>query len=709
MGREVLRCGIFGLVVFISIPCAGTESVKSAARLSSIPTIDGVLDDPVWAEATLFDSFVQVAPAAGAAPSRRTEVRLGHDGRTLYIAVRAHRSATGMVIAQQMKRDVDALLADDHVALVFDPDGRARNGFLFVVNANGAQRDSLIYDGGQERVDWNAIWDSAARLNAEDWTAELAIPLTALGANGTRVWGFNAERWLAGSNERLRLSGAVASKDIVSLADAARVNGIVADAAGLGLRVKPSLRLARFSADDEREQSLEPGVEIFHQTANGVRTIGAFNIDFGEAEADERIVNLTRFPLFQPEQREFFLQDAGRFSFGGLVDPPGPLPFFSRRVGLDTEGRAADLDAGIKVAGSARELDFGAFGARVARGDLASAPEVGALRVSGGLSDRSRLGMIATHGNPQGTAGSHLWGADFQYRDTQLPGGRTLDAFLWGQESTNAGLGTGRAVGGSINYPNLGFTGNAALQRIDMNFDPALGYQAEAGVTRSQGEVGWWTRTARGGDIIPSLDWDSRRTLDGAERSVLLNPEVYFANAAGDWLLCELYFERDRLASPFELLPSIVIPAGDYRWQYGKLEAETSPARPVAATATVRAGRFYDGRRDDQALELAWSLNHRWALRGAFERNDIDLPVGQFTVRTAMLRLDHAPSTRVAESLLLQWDNVSRELGASARLRWTPRPGRDVFLSINRLSNTSDRDAPVETSATVKLVWNWGR
>lgn len=314
---------------------------------------------------------------------------------------------------------------------------------------------------------------------------------------------------------------------------------------------------------------------------------------------------------------------------------------------------------------------------------------------------------IATQGNPQGTAGSRLWGADYQYRNTRLEGGRTLDAFAWVQESVNAGLGSGRAVGGSINYPNLGLYGSAAIQRIDGNFLPALGFLAESGVTRSEGEIGWWSRTAKGGDLLPQLDWNVRRTQDGRERSITLNPEIYMANAAGDYVFSEIFVERDRLAAPFELVPGLLIPSGDYRWHYFFVEAGMAPSRPVAVTASARVGGFYDGHRNSQVLKVTWSPNRHWGMRGMVERNGIDLPGGRFTVRTASLRLDHAASTHLTKSLLLQWDNVSHELGASARLRWTLAPGREVFFSLNRLSMTSNSLEPAQTSATLKLVWNW--
>ena len=689
-----------------ALPCAGqpVSAPASIPRLSAAPLVDGISDDAVWSEARLFDAFVQVTPTAGAAPTRRTELRLGHDGRHLFVALRAFEPRPEAIVAQQMRRDVEALFSDDHLLLVFDVEGRERNGFTLLVNANGTQLDGLIYDGGLMRRDWDALWHSEARIDGEGWSAELAIPLSALGVRGNAggdaapPWRFNAQRRIAADSERLRLFNANADKEVFSLGDAAPLTGARSDVDSLGLRLKPSLRLTRRSTFEDPGTRLEPGLELFHQSDAGLRTTLALNTDFGEAEADERIVNLTRFPLFVQEKREFFLQDAGRFSFGGLVE--SPLPYFSRRIGIDAAGRQHDLDAGLKLAGTLGGIEFGAFGARVGTGGAAGVPatstaldhaQMGVLRAAGGIGSHGRLGVIATTGNPQGTAGSQLWGVDYQHRDTQLFGSRTVDAHLWAQQSENAGLGRGRALGASVDYSNEGPTGRASLQRIDAAFLPALGFLEEAGVTRSEGSLGWWHVTDSGGSLIPGIDWASRRTLDGRESSLTLNPEIEFENAAGDLVLPEIFFETDRVANGYELLPGVSVAPGSYRWHYLYLWAETSASRPLSLSTELRSGAFYDGRRHDQMLALTWSPNRHWTLRGSFGRNDVSLQSGRFIVRTASLRFDHVPSNRLSGSLLAQWDNVSRELGLVARVRWAWATGRELLLSIDHLRTSASR------------------
>lgn len=388
---------------------AASWPASAAMRLPAVP------DD-----ARVLDAFVQSAPTLGAAPTRRTELRLWHDARTLFIAVRAHDEEPARIVARQLRRDVEAMLSEDQVTVVIDAEGAGRNGYLFAVNAHGTQYDALVYDGGRMRYDWDASWASEARIEPGGWSTTLAIPLSIFAQGTSLQWRINAERWMPRGSERVRLAGPQPDRYIYSLGEAVDVPAIRPERKDWGLRVKPSLRLASESSaasgSGHARQRVEPGLELFHESSGGLRTAAALNIDFGDAEADERTVNLTRFELFRPEKREFFLRDAGRFSFGGLVDT-AVIPYYSRRIGLDADGRARGLDAGLKFTGSMAGVDFGAFAARVAGGPTAPgepdapAADVAVLRVARPLDARQRMGLLATRGNPRGTSGSSLWGS----------------------------------------------------------------------------------------------------------------------------------------------------------------------------------------------------------------------------------------------------------------------------------------------------------
>jgi hypothetical protein len=260
-----------------------------------------------------------------------------------------------------------------------------------------------------------------------------------------------------------------------------------------------------------------------------------------------------------------------------------------------------------------------------------------------------------------------------------------------------------------MSYPNIGLTGEASVQRIDSRFSPALGYLAEAGVERGEGSFGWWHRTDAGEDIIPAVDWSMRRTLDGAEHSSLWNPEVAFTNAAGDLAMLEVVFEEDELANGYAPLPHLWLAPGSYRWDYLYGLLETSASRPLSGWAEVRSGGYYDGHRDDAGIGLNWKPGPQWGWEATLTRSAIELDTGSFTVRTATLELDYTPSIRLLQSLLLQWDNVSEALGASARVRWFMTPGSELIFAYDRVGYTGNQRElePQATRVTLKWLWNF--
>lgn len=673
------------------------------------PRVDGLVDDAAWAGARLDRDFVQSAPTPGAPASMRTELRWLQDARRLYIAVRAHDPAPHRVAARSLRRDAESIDGDDHVSVVIDPRGSGVNGFFFRVNAAGARRDGLIFDGGTAQAEWDAVWDAAGRIDAEGWSVEMAIPLAALaGAADGRDWRVNVQRYVAATGERMNLHGAQTGRAIETLADAGPLPGVLADATGWGLRLRPALRWTVVQREGTAaRQRLEPSLDAFWQAAPGITATATLNTDFADADLDERTLNLSRFELFRPEKRSFFTQDAGRFAFGGLAtDEPELLPFFSRRVGL---GQV--LDAGVKVSGSAGPVEFGALAVQVERGGRERAPRVGVVRlaseVARALGGSHRVGLIATQGHPQGRRGSSLEGLDYQFRHTAWQGDGTLDAHAWALQSRNDGLGSGRAQGGSIRLPNFGPWAELTWRRVDAAFLPALGFVQEAGIDKADLGVGWKTRLAGGSALLPRLFTGTRRRLDGSERSGYLGPNLEWTSAQGDLLGVEAFAERDRLSGGFELLPGVTVPAGEHRWNTAAVYAETSNSRALSGELALVAGGYYDGRLQEQKLSFAWRPSRHWTLGAAGSRQDVRLASGRFIARSTSLRLEHAASTRSHQSLVVQHDNVSGLSTLGLRARWEMAPGREWLAAVDRVRPVAAGE--LQTQATLKLQWHWER
>lgn len=668
------------------------------------PVVDGNHDDPVWQRVHPLGELRQVTPVAGAALTAVTELRMVQDGATLYVAVTAHELPGYQRVARQTRRD-SLLDGDDHITLVLDPAHGGRNGYLFRINANGAQFDALIFDSAELREDWDAIWDVRVQSGDFGWYAEFAIPLNALTANSGGRWGLNVERYLAVTGERQRWRGAQPDREVTALRIAGAVDGMPTQAAGRGLRIKPSLRLNQNDRSGEREAMLEPGLDLFWRMRPDTTATLTLNSDFAEAEADDRQVNLTRYPLLLPEKREFFLQDAGVFSFGGLVD--NVLPFFSRRVGLAPDGTPLALDAGLKLSHESHAVDAGLLVTRVEEGPTTDAVDIGVGRVALRTGDYTRLGVIGTMGDPTGISGSSLWGVDWQYRNPQFLTDRNLSIDLWTQTSHTAAAGSASAQGGVVDLYNIGWLGNLGLQRIDLAFDPALGFITETGVEVAFGTVGYWWHTDMGGEIVPAMDWEWRGGMEDARAYRQLNPEIELQNARGDYVMPELFFERETLIEAFEIVPGLVIPAGDYRYDSAIIYAGMGAHRPLSGEASLRWGEFYDGRREDYTLSSALRPASTWGITLRGQQTDLHLAAGDARIHLVALGFDLTPTPRIATSVLAQWDSISDEIGLSLRLRWTLAPGQDIYVSINRLLRNDSGFTTTARDDGIKVAWNW--
>jgi Domain of unknown function (DUF5916) len=669
------------------------------------PLSAGVNDDP-WRDALTLASFKQAVPTPGAAPTQRTVVKLMYDGQTLFGAVKAYDSNPGRITARSLKRDAESIDADDHITLVFDPRGTAANGFVFRFNALGARRDGLVFDGNQGRPEWDATWQVRAQIDDDGWSATFAIPLAvmAVPADG-RAWRFNIERFVAATGERMRLFNAVADREVISLPDAEPLQGMDPTNQGWGLRLRPALRwTSEQQGTGARRTSLKPSLDVVYALTHGVSLSATFNTDFSEADADARQVSLSRFELFRPEKRAFFTQDAGRFAFGGLdIDEPNLLPFFSRRVGL-----GSSLDAGLKVSGSAGPMEFGALAVQVRPQDGSMTPRLSVVRAAGAVADGHRLGVVATSGNPEGTRGSALVGVDYQARGDTPWGDGAWAGNAWWMQSRNADRGQGAAQGVSLKALNDGPWVQVVLQSLGERFNPALGFVREAGVVRTDDELGWRHRFANGATVLPRVFTGGRRRLDGLERSHYVGPNIEF-EAQGDVVGASYFAEREVVSAPFTVLPGVAVPAGDARTTLVEAYARGSESRALSGDVYVRSGSYYGaGRLQVQNGGLMWRPSPHWVLAVRGSRQDVRLLGQRFVARTAQASLEWVPSAESRHALVWARDNVSGATSVGMRSLMALGSGRELLTSVDRVRVPGD-PGKAASLASVKLLWPWER
>ncbi|HMC83635.1 MAG TPA: DUF5916 domain-containing protein, partial [Candidatus Polarisedimenticolia bacterium] len=397
--------------------------------------LDGILDETSWVDAGLISDLVQQSPRPGEPTPYRTEVRLLTDEDHLYLGITCTDPEPERIAIHTMQRDGD-FSGDDSLAFVIDPFGDRKNGYLFRINAVAARQDGLISGSLEPSLDWDGIWDARVARTASGWTAEIALPSRTLRFNPRlSAWGFNVERFVARDRTTLRWSGTTLDSSLADLRRAGSLEGLGELKQGLGLSVAP-YGLARSSRDFELDRSSlvgQAGMDVTYNLTPGLAAVLTVNPDFAETEVDTRQINLTRFPLFFPEKRPFFLEGSELFEFGLDLETDF-IPFFSRRVGLFEEN-LVPIDAGVKFLGRAGRWSVAALDA-VTR-DVPSSPGTNlfAGRVTFDVDEHLRLGAIATDGDPDGVHENSLGGLDAVWKTSTLFGDKNFAAGGWGARS----------------------------------------------------------------------------------------------------------------------------------------------------------------------------------------------------------------------------------------------------------------------------------
>jgi hypothetical protein len=661
----------------------GREPIR-IVRTPSPPTIDGRLDDAVWQDAAIIEDFSQVEPVEGGPPSERTQVRLLYDADALYIGIRCFDSEPSKIIGKQMARD-GGLGSDDVVSLAIDTFHDHRNGYAFETGPAGARRDGSIEQGGRVRWEWDGIWFVKTSRDDLGWVVEMLIPAKTLAFDAdSDTWGFNIARTIRRKQEVVRWAGARQNLSVRNIAEAGNLTGIEGLRQGLGLTFKPFLATDIDLSDGSSQW--KPGFDTFYRISPSVTAALTVNTDFAEAEADQRVVNLTRFPLFFPEKRDFFLQDSGIFSFGGLGW--SPLPFHSRTIGI-VDGETKDILAGLKLTGREGASSFGVLNVQMAEDDELGNKNLTVARGAYNVLEESTIGAIFTYGDPDAPSNDNaLGGVDANFRTSRYKGDKVVEAHAWamGTESANEEVDPDAAFGVSASYPNEPISAWASAEQIGQDLDPGLGFVSRTGVRNYNGGAGYnWSPEGYIRDVGLSVGGGLTTDLDGqpldAGGSV---PSFFISNEHGDAMSAALQPQWENLEEPFEIQPGIIVPADEYSTGELDLSAWTSDARPLSVGLGYQPGTFYTGTRQDYFGGLTWRPSPMFRGMLEYEINDVDLEEGSFDVHIVRVRADFYFSPAVSWSNLVQWDNISHEVGVNSRFRWELEPGRDLFVVLNQ-------------------------
>jgi len=639
----------------------------------------------------------------GAPASERTVVHVLRDAGALYVGVRLYDREPSRLRATQLRRDADLWDNDDMVTLLIDGLRDRRSGFLFGTNPNGAMWDAEITLQDEMNENWNGIWEVAVSRDSAGWTAEFRIPLRTLRfrAGTTAAFGFNVQRSIRRKNEEDLWRGFGRTQGFFR-------QQYEGEIAGLGSLERPRdvdfrpYALGRAVADDhdlagnavggggvDGKVGLDTKVAVT-PTLTADLTI---NTDFAQVEADQQVINLTRFPLFFPEKREFFLESSGIFSFG--FNEISQL-FYSRRIGLaqDSAGNTAAVPilAGGRVYGKAGPWTIGLLDARTGGADASNDAIV---RVKHDLFSRSYLGAMATMRTGPGAHGvQQTFGFDADF--PLVVHGQNVEPTFWivGSRVPEV-FGVPVAFRLATDYPNDLFDNFVALYRVERGFTPTLGFFRRTGVWETEGHVEfrprpkalglrqlsisvpipeWDIIVPEGGSLVRSADWQTAsfewRPLGGAFQS-------------GDEFEVNFVRELDAPADTFEVFSGVPVPAGRYWWNRWELQYQTSQARPLSVWAEVSWGGFYGGRSTEVSAEGSWRPGGHLIVGLDVTRTEARLPGGYFAALQAAGRLEYAFDTRTAFLGFVQWNNEDQRVDFNLRFHWIPVVGDDVYVVWN--------------------------
>jgi hypothetical protein len=644
----------------------------------------------------------------------RTTARVLVSTTALVIGVVCGEPGPGGIVSFSVRRDAN-LEAEDHIRIVIGPFMDGRSGYVFAVNPGGARYDGLIEPGGEdENADWDGIWEAATARTESGWSVEISVPVQTLSfARDLREWHFNVQRRVQRRLETSRWASAARQYQLTQTSRAGVLTGLPAFSLGRGLSVRPALTSGGGvpAAGAGLAGEFHPSLDVTQRLGSNLLASLTVNTDFAETEVDTRRTNLTRFALFFPEKRTFFLEGSDIFTFGlGLNEDI--VPFFSRRIGLVGDSRVP-MTAGGKINGRVANTSVGGLVSRTS--DEPDVVETGttmaAGRVKQNIWSESWMGAIATVGDPLGRGDSWLGGVDFTYATSRFRGDKNFLAGAWALATGRDGLGRdSSAFGFKVDYPNNRWDMQVTAKRIGRDFDPSLGFVPRRGVYLIQGQANNRTRLPRGPlqELFHQFQPSAALDLSGRWESY----RVFFAPVnwrlrSGDRFEFNANPTGERLVDPFEIGGVPIVP-GSYHWRRYRLEGGTAEKRRFYAQATWWFGGFYDGSLDQYQWTGAWNPTPLLTVEFSGERNIGELAAGRFTQTLVgtRLRVNLSPDLSVAS--YTQYDTDSDSIGVNTRLRWTFRPVGDLFVVYNHnVRSLVDRWQLDSNQLLVKLQYAW--
>lgn len=701
-----------------TVPATAQKQVR-AVRVATPPVIDGRMDDAVWQQAEPITDFHQIRPGNQTEPSERTEVYVVYDDDAMYIAARMYDSEPDLIAAPVIRHG-QGMGSDDRLVVILDPFNTQRTGYRFETNLNAARHEALYTSVNSFQIEWSTIWDTATSVDGNSWIAELEIPFKSLPFDPSiDTWGFNFGRGIRRRGEEMAW---VSYNRTYNPSISGLVTGLEGMDQGVGLDLVPSFSTSRhknFSLNTTNTQT-DPSLDAFYRLTPSLNAALTINTDFSATEVDNRQVNLTRFNLFFPEKRDFFLNDSDLFQFGSIGGGFGnsaesraarenARPYFSRKLGLSQSGAPVDIEYGGRISGRVGRWNIGTLAIKQDEFGAVDASNLFIGRMSANVMAESSVGMIFTDGDPASNRDNSVYGLDFRYQNTRLAGGQTIEGDVWYQRSDTPGLnGDDAAYGLALRSPNnTGLRGGIGFKEVQANFNPAMGYINRANIQDYTADVGYthFFRDSFLQTAYTGIDAQKVNVIGGGLQSQVLAFRLLELDTnSRDRVSFQYQTNKEVVRNAFAVYNApdrrVLIQPGNYSFNESTVAFNTAGQREFSGRFSMTQGDFYNGERNNLNGSLSWTQSRNFVMSVNYDWNDITLPQGDFITRLTSLSTQVAFSSTLYWVSLVQYDNLSEEVGVNTRLQWVPRAGQEGFIVLNYNLQDKDKDNSFESATS---------
>ena len=709
----------FILILFLSNNLFGQHSKPDtlmAMFCDEQIVLDGKLDEPCWQKAVPIENFTQREQNEGEPATEKTRIAVIYSTNEIYFGIWCFDSEPDKISAQQMARDF-RWSSDDNIEIMISTFNDNRNGYLFVTNPNGAMTDVWVGDEGKSfNKDWNGVWDVVVERNEQGWFAEMVIPFSTLKfkKDSSQIWGINFERNIRRKKEQLMWQGWSRLYDVEKISQGGKLAGINNIKQGTKIELKPYVLSGVEFVDGKMTSNGKIGGEVNFDITPTLKLNFTANTDFAQVESDRKQINLTRFSLYYPEKRQFFLE--GKNYYDMRVGRASL--FYSRRIGID-QNREVPIIGGMRFFGKLDKTNIGVMSIQTYSKDSIPTTNYSVVKVKQDIFKQSSIGFIGTQ-KYSSQYYNRVFGTDFTYSTSELFEGKNLiigGAFAVSDtkvfNKTDNSNGDNLSYNMYLSYPNDVVEFDMGFTTVEKDFNPEMGFVRRRNYQMYSTELQFNPR-------FKNMPFFRNLILKPIDINYYVNEETKetesifyewrpfgFVTKSGEFFEFNVMHIFDSPDEDFELIDSIYIPAGSYWDNRVEVQASTFSGRKISTKFAVSFGEFYTGRRQEYEFYANFNFNKHLNIGIDWQRNNIQLPEKSFTTDELGGRIDYAFNPKLNTSVFGQWNSEDRNILMNYRINWIPKIGSFFYFVINQELSTTDGIKLERTTVIGKLIWRF--